>query len=275
MLGVFGPTRRGAAPGGTGASARRRGARTVADLSLWGWLLAGLCSVLQGMSKAGIAGLGLLGTPLLVTLFGARPAVGIMLPLLIAGDVIAVCYYRRHANWRMLSMLLPIAFAGIGLGSVILRRIDDTALRVGVGCIVLAMVLLTVLRNRGVIRDDRIPRGWPVALAAGLLAGVATMLAHAAGPVMQVYLLAMGLKKNEFIGTGAWFFLAVNSFKVPFFLNQSLITPATLAVDLRLAAGIPLGVAAGIWLVNRLSNRSFVIWVEAMTALAAVRLLIG
>jgi len=248
----------------------------VADLTLWGWLLAGVCSALQGMSKAGIAGLGLLGTPLLVSLFGARPAVGIMLPLLIAGDVFAVCYYHRHANWRMLSRLLPIACVGIAIGSVIMRRIDDTALRLSVAAIVLAMVLLTVLRNRGIIPDDKVPKGIGTAMAAGLLAGIATMMAHAAGPVMQVYLLAMGLKKNEFIGTGAWFFLVVNTVKVPFFLAQKdLITPATLAVDLRLVIGIPLGVFAGIWLVNRLSNRSYVIWVEVMTALAALRLLIG
>jgi len=251
----------------------RQGGHTVPDLTLWGWLIAGLCSALQGMSKAGIAGLGLLGTPLLVSLFGARPAVGIMLPLLIAGDIFAVCYYHRHANWRMLSRLLPIAFAGIVIGSLVMRRIDDTALRLSVATIVLIMVVLTVLRNRGTIPDERIPKGLGLAMAAGLLAGITTMLAHAAGPVMQVYLLAMGLKKNEFIGTGAWFFLIVNSLKVPFFVAQGMITPATLAVDLRLAVGIPLGVAAGIWLVNRLSNRSYVLWVEAMTALAALRLL--
>jgi uncharacterized membrane protein YfcA len=245
-------------------------------LTLWGWLLAGVCAALQGMSKAGIAGLGLLGTPLLVSLFGARPAVGIMLPLLIAGDVFAVWYYHRHANWRMLSRLLPIAFAGIAIGSVVMGRIDDTALRLSVAAIVLTMVLLTILRNRGIVPDERIPKGWGMALAAGLLAGIATMMAHAAGPVMQVYLLAMGLKKDEFIGTGAWFFLVVNSIKVPFFLTQGdLITRQTLAVDLRLAVGIPLGVAAGIWLVNRLSNRAYVLWVEAMTALAALRLLVG
>jgi uncharacterized membrane protein YfcA len=174
----------------------------------------------------------------------------------------------------MLSRLLPIALAGIVVGSLLMQRIDDTTLRCSVGGIVLAMVLLTVLRNRGVIADERIPKGWGLAIAAGLLAGVTTMLAHAAGPVMQVYLLAMGLKKNEFIGTGAWFFLVVNSLKVPFFLAQGMITPATLAVDLRLVAGIPVGVAVGIWLVNRLSNRSYVVWVEAMTALAALRLLI-
>jgi uncharacterized protein len=227
------------------------------------------------MSKAGIAGLGLLGTPPLVSVFGARPAVGIMLPLLIVGDVFAVFYYHRHADWRMLSRLLPISFAGIIIGSAIMHRISDDALRISVGVIVLIMVLLAVLRNRGVIRDERIPKGWGVALVAGLVAGITTMLAHAAGPVMQVYLLAMGLRKNEFIGTGAWFFLLVNTFKVPFFVAQGQITRATLDVDLRLVLGIPLGVAAGIWLVQRLSNRTFVIWVEAMTALAALRLVLG
>jgi uncharacterized membrane protein YfcA len=245
------------------------------DLTLWGWLLALLCSGLQGMSKAGIAGLGLLGTPLLVTLFGARPAIGIMLPLLVVGDVFAVLYYHRHANWRMLSRLVPIAFAGVIIGSVIMRHITDGALRVSVGAIVMIMVVLAVLRDRGVIPDERIPKGWGMAMVAGLVAGITTMLAHAAGPVMQVYFLAMGLRKNEFIGTGAWFFLLVNSFKVPFFVNQGQITRATLTVDLYLVLGIPLGVAAGIWLVNRLSNRAYVIWVEAMTALAALRLVFG
>ncbi|NLF19245.1 MAG: sulfite exporter TauE/SafE family protein, partial [Lentisphaerae bacterium] len=88
-------------------------------------------------------------------------------------------------------------------------------------------------------------------------------------------LLAMGLKKDEFIGTGAWFFLIVNSSKVPFFIHQGLITPASLRIDLLLLLGIPLGVLAGIWLVRRLSNRTYVIWVEIMTALAALRLLVG
>ena len=247
----------------------------MVELSVGAWLVAGLCILLQGMSKAGIAGLGLLGTPLLVTLFGARPAVGIMLPLLIAGDILAVCVYHRHANWRLLSRVLPIALLGILIGSQIMSRIDDHALRLSVGIIVLTMVALTVLRNRGVIPDERVPKGLGMALGAGLLAGIATMLAHAAGPVMQVYLLAMGLKKDEFIGTGAWFFLIVNSSKVPFFIHQGLITPASLRVDLILLLGIPLGVLAGIWLVRRLSNRTYVIWVEIMTALAALRLLVG
>lgn len=249
--------------------------RAVDELTPWGWGLALLCSALQGMSKAGIAGLGLLGTPLLVTLFKARPAIGIMLPLLVVGDVFAVLYYHRHANWRMLSRLIPIAFAGVIIGSLIMPHISDRALGISVGAIVLVMVLLAVLRNRGVIPDERIPKGWGMALIAGLVAGITTMLAHAAGPVMQVYLLAMGLRKNEFIGTGAWFFLLVNSFKVPFFVAQGQINRATLTVDLYLVLGIPLGVAAGIWLVNRLSNRAYVIWVEVMTALAALRLVFG
>jgi uncharacterized membrane protein YfcA len=49
----------------------------------------------------------------------------------------------------------------------------------------------------------------------GLLGGMATMLANAAGPLAQFYLLAMKLPKYAFIGTSAWLFLTVNISKVP------------------------------------------------------------
>ena len=43
------------------------------------------------------------------------------------------------------------------------------------------------------------------------------------------YLLAMRLPKTEFSGTGAWFFIMVNSFKLPFYLEVGNITLETLA----------------------------------------------
>ena len=227
------------------------------------------------MTKAGIAGLGMVSTPIMVSLFEAKESMGILLPMLIVGDIFAVCYYHRHANWRMLSRLVPTAFTGIVLGSLVMDRVTDSQLKVGIGVIVLIMVVLTVLRNRGVIADERIPKGWRISVVAGLVAGVTTVLAHAAGPVMQVYLLAMGLKKNEFIGTAAWFFLLVNVFKVPFYVGHGWITQASLLLNLKIIIGIPIGIVVGILVIKRLSNRSYAIWVQVLTALGALKLILG
>ena len=51
---------------------------------------------------------------------------------------------------------------------------------------------------------------WWQAAGYGASAGFATTVANAAGPVMNLYLLARRLPKHEFVATGAWFFFAVN-----------------------------------------------------------------
>ena len=75
------------------------------------------------------------------------------------------------------------------------------------------------------------PHTWWFAALTGVMAGFTTMVANAAGPVMLLYLLAVGLPKLTFIGTGAWFFMLVNAFKVPFSLKLGLITTNSLIVD--------------------------------------------
>ena len=245
------------------------------DLSFSSWVVAVLCASVLGMTKAGIAGLGMLAVPVMAGLFPTKVSMGILLPLLIVGDIFAVLYYHRHADWRLVVRLVPPAFAGVVVGSFVMDAISDSALRVSVGLIVLTMVLLTVLRNRGVIPDERIPKGTVFSVCAGLLAGVTTMLAHAAGPVVQVYLLTMGLNKNQFIGTMAWFFLLLNCFKVPFYIGLGLINGGSLFLNLHIAVGIPLGVIVGIWVVRLVSNRAYVIWVQGLAAIAAVRLMFG
>jgi uncharacterized membrane protein YfcA len=208
-------------------------------------------------------------------LFPTKVSMGILLPLLIVGDIFAVLYYHRHADWRIVGRLIPPAFAGVVIGSFIMNEISDAQLRIGVGVIVLVMVALTVLRNRGLIPDERIPKGPVFSIGAGLLAGVTTMLAHAAGPVVQVYLLTMGLKKNQFIGTMAWFFLLLNCFKVPFYTGLGLINGSSLLLNVKIAVGIPIGVVAGILVVRVISNRAYVIWVQLLATLAALRLVFG
>jgi hypothetical protein len=242
-------------------------------LSTGAWSVLVLCAFLVGLSKSGLPGVGILAVPLAAAVLPARASTGLILPILIAGDLLALLRHRRHADWRPMLRLLPAACVGVVLGYRLMGRVTDTQLRPVIGAIILGLLVLSWFRARRE-RDPAPPRFRPgVAVATGLLAGVTTMLANAAGPIMQLYLLGMRLSKTAFIGTGAWYFLVVNCVKVPFSAQLGLITPDTLAINLWLLPAVGLGSYAGGWLLAALPQRGFDAAVRWLTALAAIRLL--
>ena len=113
------------------------------------------------------------------------------------------------------------------------------------------------------------------ALVMGFTAGVTTMMANAAGPVMTVYLLAMQLPKVAFAGTSAWFFFIINWSKVPFSRNLNLITPEGLKLDLMTLPAIAAGALIGIFFLKRIPQKTFNAVVQILAALAALRLLLS
>lgn len=106
-----------------------------------------------------------------------------------------------------------------------------------------------------------------------MTAGFTTMVANAAGPVMILYLLAMRLPKLVFVGTAAWYFMALNLFKLPFSASLGLINPASLGVDLWLGPFAVLGALAGRPVVARLNQRVFEQVALALTFGAALVML--
>jgi hypothetical protein len=107
----------------------------------------------------------------------------------------------------------------------------------------------------------------------GVLAGFTTLVANAAGPLMALYLLAMRLPKMEFVGTGAVFFLLLNLFKVPFMVNLGLITTDSFGVNLALAPAVWLGAWAGRKLLRRLNQKFFENLALGLAAVAGLHLL--
>ena len=112
------------------------------DLSLYGWLVAGACGLIVGLSKTGLPGMGILAVPLLATVIPPKASTGALLPMLICGDVFAVAWYRRHAVWPHLLPLLPSAAVGVILGALTMNKIDDAQLRPILGGMVLFMLAL-------------------------------------------------------------------------------------------------------------------------------------
>ncbi len=241
----------------------------------WGWAVVAGCAFMIGLTKTGIPGLGMLAVVSLTLVVPAKAASGAMLLMLVVGDFIAVGYYRRHAVWRHLIALSPPAAVGVVAGYFILGHINDAQLAWTVGLIVLTLLALNRLRDRLFgARTDWIGR-WYVAWPMGALAGVTTMLSNAAGPIIFIYFLAMRLDKHEFIGTGAWYFMLLNLFKVPFSVGRGMITLPTVRADALMVPVIVLGAVVGIAVFKRIPQKAFAIVIELLALAAAVKLLVA
>ena len=226
-----------------------------------------------GMSKSGLAGLGMIHIVIFASVFGARASTGILLPLLVLGDILAVTFVGRAVQWRMVARLLPPSIAGILLGWLLLDTLDERALKPVVGGIILGLTTLQVARLWRPAWFGHFPHAVWFAWLLGGFAGVTTMLANAAGPVVALYLLAVALPKDVLIATAAWLFLVLNILKLPFSWQLGLITPETLRLNLLLAPMVLVGLLAGKWIVKRIPQRLFDTIVLLFTATAGLRLM--
>jgi len=100
------------------------------------------------------------------------------------------------------------------------------------------------------------------------------MIGNAAGPVMTVYFLSIGFKKNKFIGTAAWFFLAVNIFKVPFHIfSWKTINLSILYFGLSLVPFIVIGALSGVWVVKKIPEKPYRLILFVSVLLSVLKLL--
>jgi hypothetical protein len=244
------------------------------DLSVVQWLLLALCALFVGMSKVGIAGISMFYIPVLALIFGGKTSTGILLPMLMMADIFGVAYYHRHAEWKYLAKLLPWAFVGIGIGLWVGKVINDEWFKNIIAVLVFAGVGIMLWRERQK-RTDLFPHTWWFAAVMGVLGGFATMIGNVAGPIFAIYMLAMNLPKNAFIGTGAWFFLIVNFFKFPLQVwVWNNIEWKTIILDLIMLPAIAAGAFLGIWIVRKIPDKTYRTFIVIVTVLSAFLLLI-
>ena len=227
-----------------------------------------LCAIGVGMAKTGLGGLGMVVVPVLANIFGSKSSTGILLLLLIMADFFGVYYYHRHAELKKIIQLLPSALVGIFTGVYIGDKISDAQFQVLLGLIIIAGALMTMIKI-----DVKQNKGLSTII--GFLGGFITMVGNAAGPIMSIYFLSMGFEKNKFIGTAAWFFLFVNVVKVPFhIIFWKTINFNTLLFDLTLFPMILIGAIIGVWIVEKIPEKPYKIFVISSVFLSTILLFI-
>lgn len=239
-------------------------------LNLFQWIVISLTALSIGMSKTGVQGIMLLVVPYMAMAFGAKESTGIILPMLCMADIIAVAYYKRIADWKLVARLLPTAILGFFVAIFVDSLIPTGEFRLLMAW-TLALALAVMIWSEIYGKENRWMNRWWYSAIFGLLGGFTTMIGNAAGPVMSVYLLSMRKEKMEYIGINAWFFLVVNLLKVPlqiFVWNN--ISWHTFTLNLTMIPVIGIGAVLGIWLIKQFPEKAFRRFIQIVTIISVI-----
>lgn len=229
------------------------------ELGWGGWCAAIAAVVLTGISKSGFGGaLGGLAVPVLALWLPVPQAVGVMLPVLIAMDVVGWRAWRNAACKADLVWLIPAALVGIAMGSWLLQVLSLAWSQWLIGALAFVFGLDRLWQQcRPTLTKQQPVQGlW--ALACGTASGLSSALAHAGGPPAMYYLLRRGLAKNTLVATLVVLFTGINLAKLPFYLTMGLVTLDTLMYSLLLLPCVPIGVWLGVKLLRRVPDAWFV-----------------
>lgn len=244
------------------------------NLTAFQWIWVIVAAFLVGFSKTGISGFTMLVIPILADVFGGKESTGIVLPMLIVGDMFAVWYYNRHTEWSNIRKLLLWTLVGLVLGLTVGKFINDSQFKTLIAIMILiCLFILVYIEKKG--DSLNVPKKlWFYALT-GILAGFASMIGNAAGPIFTIYLLAMDFKKNDFMGTTAWFFFIINLTKVPLqiFVWHN-ISMRSILLTCGMIPAITAGALLGVVIIKKLNEKFFRYVVIVITAIVAVRLFI-
>lgn len=239
------------------------------------YLFAVPAVLLISLAKGGFSGLGALGTPLMALGTGDPVrAAAILLPILIAQDIVGVAAFRKSWDRSILAAMLPGAAVGIGLGYLIASRISSDAVMAALGAISIGFGAYRLLgRRAGELAAPSNSPGWVGSLF-GVAAGFTSQIAHAGGPPFQMWVMPKNLDRDVFVGTSAIFFAVVNWIKVPAYLALGQFTRDN---ALATAVLLPLAIAAslaGIWLVKRVPTERFYVIVYWLMIIAGGKLVL-
>ena len=245
----------------------------MAPITITDWLLLAIAAFGIGITKSGFSGVSMVHVILFAFVFGARNSTGIVLPMLIAGDIFAMSVYGKHANWRYVRRMMLPTLIGVVIGWLMMFRLPEAYYRPLIGAIIFGLTVLQIIRLWKEKWLADVPHAVWFAWSMGIFVGLTTMLANAAGPVFGLYLLAIGLPKLEFVGTAAWFFLLLNIVKIPFSWSLGLIRLDTLALNAMLIPLIALGLWVGTRIIRKIPQRLFDSLILALTGVASLKLL--
>lgn len=232
-------------------------------------ILASLAAFLMGASKGGIKGLGIVTVALLALVYGAKASTGILLPILIFADIMAVIYYNKHCKWSYMAKFLPAMIVGILIGVWVGKDLPEQSFKQWMAIIILVSVLIMFWRDRQPQKE--FPKNWGFAGVVGIAAGFTTMVGNLAGAFANIFFLATNLPKNEIIGTSGWLFFIINVFKLPFHIwVWGTISTSSVGLSMPLIPATIVGFIVGVKIVKMINEKMYRNFLLIATAIGAI-----
>ena len=237
------------------------------------FIVAIVSVLLVGISKSGFgAGLGTLSLPLLASPVSVAEALAILLPLLIAIDLVGLRRFLRNANWKILTLVLPPAVCGILVGMVFFTVIEPKVLTLCIGIFILLYLLQDLVMSYLDAKEAKLSP-W-VGMVMGLLSGVTSFVAHNGGPPITAYMLREKLSPIVYTSTLGIFFACMNFAKLGPYAYLDLIKLDYLTTSVLIFPCVPVGVYFGFYLAKHIPVRWYYRIVRFFLLVAGVKLLI-
>ena len=246
----------------------------ITNLQWWQWITGFAAAWSVGFAKTGIPGISVLAVPLMaLTVGNAKASVPVLLPLLILADVFAVKRYYSSAQWnRIFPLFLPLS-AGIAMGAMIINNLSESSFKAFIGTLIIVMLVVHWWQEKK--ENQKIPDGIFAIMLFGTVAGIASTAANAGGPVMILYLIAMKMPKEKFMGTATCFFAILNLIKVPVYGFQGLFSTDGLILDFVFLWPVVIGSQMGFAVFNRIPQKQFVRIITILTIATSIRLTVS
>jgi uncharacterized membrane protein YfcA len=234
------------------------------------FVLAGLASLLVGLSKGGLPTVGMLAVPLLSLFMSPVKAAVLLLPIYVISDVVSVWLYRKDFSAPNLKILIPAGLLGVLIGWLTASFTSDSAVKLMIGCMGVGFCLNTWLRKTPQDKQPVNPKkGW----FWGTMAGFTSFISHAGGPPFQIYVLPQRLPKIQFAGTATLLFAVINTAKI---WPYQLLQPYSHDDLMRAADLIPfalVGTVLGAYITKRIADVWFYRFVQAGLFVVSLKLI--
>lgn len=238
------------------------------------YIMTAFVGLLIGVAKGGLGGLtGTLATPLMSLVMPPSQVVGLLLPMLMFADVFAIVTYWKLWRTRLVLLLLPGGILGVTIGTFFIKNASTELWRNVLAVIVLLFTIYKLIEKfifRWLTYQGHDWHG----LLAGTVAGFSSTLAHAGGPPVAMYLLLQKVPPIEFNASSVVFFAILNWIKVPYYAYAQLFDFHRLTQVLWLMPVIPVGVALGRWLTNKINQLWFERLIVVLLLISGLLLLI-
>lgn len=235
-----------------------------------------LAVLLLAISKAGFGGgPGVLATPIMALASTPATSIAVMLPLMVFCDIWCVGLYWKKWAWKSVWPLLLGFSIGLLAATGMLSQLATH--QIWLGRIIGGLSILFGLTHFFLKKDKRIlpQKAW-FGILMGMVGGVASTLAHAAGPITAMYFLSQDEEDNKdrFMGSIVFYSFLGNLLKVPSYLVAGTMNAQTWALTWPLLPVAFVGICLGVYLNRKMSTANFAGWINGLLVVIGIFLII-